>query len=162
MNWEAIGAVGEIIGAVAVVVTLFYLALQIRQSTRMSRAQMTKDLLLASREAIMDVASNDRLAAIWAEIRPFSDEAAARRHTFYQSFFRLYELQYSLAKEGLVDERIATSFMLVVRMFAATNHFDSYWEGARKEFHEDFALYVDEQRRIVRDEAEKRGVESEK
>ena len=30
MNWDAIGAVGEIIGAIAVVVTLFYLARQIK------------------------------------------------------------------------------------------------------------------------------------
>lgn len=38
MNWDAIGAVGEIIGALAVVVTLAYLALQIRASTRESEA----------------------------------------------------------------------------------------------------------------------------
>ena len=30
MNWEAIGALGEMIGAVAVVVSLVYLAVQIR------------------------------------------------------------------------------------------------------------------------------------
>ena len=34
MNWEAIGAVGEILGAVTVVATIFYLSLQIRQNTR--------------------------------------------------------------------------------------------------------------------------------
>ena len=33
MNWEAIGAVGEIVGALAVLVTLVYLATQIRQNT---------------------------------------------------------------------------------------------------------------------------------
>jgi len=33
MNWEAIGAVGEVIGAVGVVATLGYLAYQIRQNT---------------------------------------------------------------------------------------------------------------------------------
>ena len=32
MNWDAIGAVGEIVGAFAVVVSLIYLALQIRQT----------------------------------------------------------------------------------------------------------------------------------
>lgn len=34
MNWEAIGAVGEIIGALAVFMTLVYLAIQIRQNTK--------------------------------------------------------------------------------------------------------------------------------
>jgi len=34
MNWEAAGAIGEIVGAVAVVLSVLYLALQIRQNTR--------------------------------------------------------------------------------------------------------------------------------
>jgi hypothetical protein len=33
MNWEAIGAVAELLGALAVFVTLIYLAMQIRQNT---------------------------------------------------------------------------------------------------------------------------------
>ena len=33
MNWEAIGAIGEILGALAVLVTLLYLAIQVRQNT---------------------------------------------------------------------------------------------------------------------------------
>ncbi|PCI77449.1 MAG: hypothetical protein COB20_08040 [SAR86 cluster bacterium] len=36
MNWEAIGAVGEILGAIAVVLSLAYLAIQIRQSNRLA------------------------------------------------------------------------------------------------------------------------------
>jgi hypothetical protein len=34
MNWDGIGAVGEVIGALAVLITLIYLATQIRQSNR--------------------------------------------------------------------------------------------------------------------------------
>jgi len=33
MNWEAIGAIGEIVGALAVVASLAYLVIQIRQNT---------------------------------------------------------------------------------------------------------------------------------
>jgi hypothetical protein len=38
MNWEAIGAIGEIVGAAAVVLTLAYLAVQIRHSTKQANA----------------------------------------------------------------------------------------------------------------------------
>ncbi len=38
MNWDALGAVGEIVGAVAVVATLVYLSIQIRQNTKSERA----------------------------------------------------------------------------------------------------------------------------
>ena len=38
MNWEAIGAVAELVGAIAVVASLLYLAIQVRHSTEVSRA----------------------------------------------------------------------------------------------------------------------------
>ena len=38
MNWDALGAFGEIIGAIAVLATLLYLAKQIRQSNRFAIA----------------------------------------------------------------------------------------------------------------------------
>ena len=40
MNWEAIGAIGEIVGAAAVVFSLTYLALQLRANTRTMRRNM--------------------------------------------------------------------------------------------------------------------------
>ncbi len=36
MNWTAIGAIGELVGGVAVIGTLVYLAMQIRQNTKMN------------------------------------------------------------------------------------------------------------------------------
>jgi hypothetical protein len=48
MNWEAIAAVGEIAGALAVIITLVYLARQVRQSNRqdlISSFQHTQDLI---------------------------------------------------------------------------------------------------------------------
>ena len=38
MNWEAIGAIGELMGATAVVVTLLYLVKQIKQNTESTDA----------------------------------------------------------------------------------------------------------------------------
>ena len=34
MNWQAIGAIGEVVGGLAVIFSLVYLAFQVRQSTR--------------------------------------------------------------------------------------------------------------------------------
>ena len=38
MNWAAIGAVGELVGGIAVIGTLIYLATQIRQNTKINRS----------------------------------------------------------------------------------------------------------------------------
>ena len=38
MNWEAMGAIGEIVGAVGVIATLGYLAFQVRQNSNVTRS----------------------------------------------------------------------------------------------------------------------------
>jgi hypothetical protein len=145
MNWEAASTIAEVVGAGGVIASLVYLAIQIRQSTKVSRAEMTKDLYLASRTAIMDIASNESLARISAEIRQFESTDLMRRNMFYQSFFRLYELQYNLKRKDLLDDDIARSYALIIQMWAKTIYFEDYWGRHRGEFNEAFAAYVDEQ-----------------
>lgn len=144
MNWEAIGAVGEILGALAVVVTLFYLARQIHQSTRVARAETTKDLYLASRKAIFDMAANRDLAELWADIRDMPDVESARRWALFQSFFRLYELQHNLTRQGLLDDDIADSYARVIQMFGTSRHFEEYWTASRQTFNPRFAEFVEQ------------------
>jgi len=45
MDWNAIGAIGEVLGAVAVVVSLGYLAVQIRHNTESVRTQSFQTLI---------------------------------------------------------------------------------------------------------------------
>ena len=74
MNWEAIGAVGEIVGAVGVILTLFYVAFQVRQNTKQSDLN-TMALEEASDEAMANlstiarwkVAENEDVARIYTE-----------------------------------------------------------------------------------------------
>ncbi len=64
MNWEAIAATGEILGAVAVLVTLIYLAAQIRQNTA-TVATATYDSVLNEINNInIAIAQNEALASI--------------------------------------------------------------------------------------------------
>ena len=51
MDWIAVGAIAELIGAIAVVLTLFYLADQVRNNTRMARRAATSEAVTAIREA---------------------------------------------------------------------------------------------------------------
>ena len=52
MNWEAIGAVGEIAGALAVVGSLIFLGTQIRAQNRESRMSAIHEISTAFRESI--------------------------------------------------------------------------------------------------------------
>ena len=46
MNWEAIGAIGEIVGAISVLVTLIFLILQIQQNTMLFNSKVPENQLL--------------------------------------------------------------------------------------------------------------------
>jgi hypothetical protein len=144
MNWEAIGAVGEILGAIAVVATLIYLAIQIRHSTAQARASMTKDLFLATRSATFEVAANPELGKIMAEIRG-NEVGLQRRDMFYQSFFRLYEIVITLYNQGFVDSGIYESYVAIIRMFCGTEPFEDYWARNRQTFQGDFIAFVEVQ-----------------
>ena len=67
MNWDALGALGELVGAAAVVATLIYLSVQLRQNTRtvkLSSAQAVTEEL----QAMFSLLSSDQsLAEIFVE-----------------------------------------------------------------------------------------------
>ncbi len=64
MNWEAIGAVGEIAGAAAVFASLVYLSLQIRQNTRAIRGSAERETVSLQQSALQPVAASLELADV--------------------------------------------------------------------------------------------------
>ena len=64
MNWEAIGAFGEIIGAVAVVASLLYLATQVRHSNKQSELESFRHTLYSLNELIDSLTSSVETASI--------------------------------------------------------------------------------------------------
>ena len=66
MDWEAIGAVGEILGALGVIASLLYLALQISQSNKVTRATTYHEITKDVREAQQFQANSPDYASIMA------------------------------------------------------------------------------------------------
>jgi len=64
MNWEALGAVGEIAGATAVLITLIYLAVQIRQNTATVATATYESVMTGFNDINVVVASHPALASL--------------------------------------------------------------------------------------------------
>ena len=65
MNWDAIGAMGEIVGAMAVVATLFYLAIQIRFSMIQDKKRAIEATYLSYNDIRKSLFENEDLACIF-------------------------------------------------------------------------------------------------
>jgi hypothetical protein len=61
VNWEAVGAIGEVLGAAAVVVTLGYLAVQVRHAKNATADQSRIYRATAVREMILETCRDDTL-----------------------------------------------------------------------------------------------------
>lgn len=65
MNWEAIGAIGEVAGALVVAVTLAFLVVQVRQNSKAINATITHGNIAGFNELNTLLAANPQLAEIF-------------------------------------------------------------------------------------------------
>jgi len=73
MNWNAIGAIGEIVGALAVFVTLVYLAKQLRENTASSKVATSWSMMSTFNVTHSQVFASRELAEL--SIKMFSGDA---------------------------------------------------------------------------------------
>jgi hypothetical protein len=110
MNWEAIGAIGEILGAVGVITTLLYLSVQIRQNTRQMRGEGVTAIAVITSTLTSELRDDPELLRIvlkaardWHDPELSASEQA-RAHLFNYQEFQVLETAFHLMKEGLLDQ----------------------------------------------------------
>jgi hypothetical protein len=120
MNWTAISTISELIGALAVVATLFYVAAQIRQSTNAILANTRQTLLDADLGLISTFithAVDPHLIGDEVKLTP-EDE---RRFTWLLvKAIRIREFAWHQYKSGHLDEKPWQSYMAPVASMFAT------------------------------------------
>lgn len=147
MNWEAIGAVGETVGALAVIASLIYLAIQVkhanslgRSSARQAVSQMNIDTLGASLDPqVLSIASMKATAG---------DELSAEEYSNYIRWIwmrlRVLENAYYQHLAGLLDynEWQGHSMHLITHLGPGSIA-GSIWETASRAYSKDFVAEVD-------------------
>ena len=67
MNWEAIGAVGEILGAIAVIGSLIFVGVQIRGNTRATQTAAAHNLTNTFNSVITNISGDPEMSRIWVQ-----------------------------------------------------------------------------------------------
>ena len=98
MNWDAIGAIAELLGAIGVIASLVYLATQIRQSREQTRAATYQQLQQQITESV-DRASHspeiEKAARLgMADLKQLSEEDAHRFYIWATGLVMAYENAY--------------------------------------------------------------------
>ena len=126
MNWDAVGAIGEIVGALAVVLTLGYLAIQVSyakkattDATSLNRANGVQAMLIAYatddglRNSVNKAQGNTEYLTELANKFGLSNEEAGKVDAYAMYWFWLHWGQFaaSNSNEGLVElENLISTF----------------------------------------------------
>lgn len=127
-NWEMVAAISEAVGAVAVVISLVYLAVQVRQSTRVMRASAKHSLTEATQSLIFSMADH---ADCWVKLvsgdPPSSPEQDAQMSLLVRATLRGFESQCYQAETGLLDDEEWRALERAIRDICAMPGVARYW-----------------------------------
>ena len=151
MNWEAMGAIGEIFGAIAVFATLVYLSIQIKQSSNMMRANIKEQRAAATQvqlQRMIDLADIFSKTASGEEPSP-TEMFQLRVH--FRGIMRNYDTYFRQYSFGLFDEvewkairkMIQNNFIPPTSNSIASKWMKTEWEAIRSEFPEDFQNFIE-------------------
>ncbi|MDB6147901.1 MAG: hypothetical protein JWO45_1565 [Spartobacteria bacterium] len=147
MNWEAISAISQMIGSIAVVFSVLYLAIQVHRSTRIAKMAAQDAAATALREVTKPFAENAELARIWRvgleNLESLSAEDQARFfHSTYQ-FLKAFETIHFHHVNGLMDNQIWQGWCGLLEHYVASPGIDHYWRLRRNLFSKRFQNFVD-------------------
>jgi hypothetical protein len=121
VNWEAIGAIGEIVGGAAVIGTLIYLSLQIRQTNKVNASAVRQSFYdFTARQMLHGTDSSefhamlDRACMSEAELLPGERFQLLR---FFQAVFVGYQCAYFQYRQGALGEEDWKIFRTLLRSF---------------------------------------------
>lgn len=137
MNWNALGAIGQLVGAAAVVATLLYVSRQVREQTRalnttvrdsvFHQLQQWNYQIVADRQ-LADLFQRGAASADWSEIDHV--DQARLIHVFY-SFFKVFENIYLHAADGSTSPEVWKGNCQVFFAYAAQPGCRRYWNQRR-------------------------------
>ena len=121
MNWEAIGAIAELLGAIGVVLTLIYLAIQIRQNTRSQENSSRVAATNAFTGWYTSVMSDPDLVRIWrvGHTKPgdLSEDDINRFMWMLSSIGYRIEESFTKYESGLLDEDLWVEYRDLMASF---------------------------------------------
>lgn len=147
MNWEAISAISQMVGSVAVVFSVLYLAMQVHRSNRVAKLAAQDAAATALRDVTKPFAENAELARIWRlgleDLHALSAEDQARFfHSTYQ-FLKAYETIHFHHVYGLMDEQIWQGWCGLLQHYIASPGIEHYWRLRHDLFSTRFQKFIE-------------------
>ncbi len=116
---QDLGAIGELLGAIAVIASVLYLALQIRHGMQGYKSNITQQVSSHFSMLQMEIAKNDSLLRSWGKAQsgqPLDTLDQSRVLYVVQAFLIGFENMYFQYRAGMIDENSYQARRIVMGM----------------------------------------------
>ena len=149
MNWEAAGAIAEIVGVLLVVASLLYVARQLKQTTDMMRVTASNERVEREFDILNSLIENREVAEYWAKGDLNFDELDAvdkqRLILFERRALVLWHHIYSLRQQGLYPDSDWHWNEWVIRNIGSRQAVREAWKVFEESFEQSFRDYINKQ-----------------
>jgi hypothetical protein len=145
---QDLGSIGEFVSAIATILTLGYLALQIRQNTSVARSKSTQEVLNSHRELIRELLTlNPEVESIFIRgLHSFVNltKQEQRRFHYVMSEFMLHaQNTYQLEQKGVLDKGDADTWIGFALQIIRMPGGNEWWTASRKVMDPAFSSEID-------------------
>jgi hypothetical protein len=146
MTFEALGNLGDFVGGIGVVVTLIYLAIQVRENTHSLQVNGQQSLLDNMNRINESVSDNADLAEILLKsqngLNHLSLMELIRFEHLCDRYFTTFELAYVLNSRGLIPPELWLVWQNEYRYLLSTSAL-ACWDEVKMNYLPDFAKELD-------------------
>jgi len=147
VNLEGVNAVAQLVAAIGVIVSLFYLAAQIRQNTRSTRAVVVDSLAHSLVDLLGPHAQNPESLRAFSLVIEDWDAAAeqdrARILPFIFATFKLFENAWFQQRQGTLDRQQWEGWDAYIRIYYHRPGVKTWWSMRRAAFAPGFRNYLE-------------------
>jgi hypothetical protein len=148
VNWEAVAAVGQVIGAGGIIATLIYLARQIGQNTKAMRISVAHSIAMDARDWNKPLLADASLALVFQtgteDPSSLDEKDRARFIELCFSLLHMFENAHYQFQNGTLDQELWDGYRRLYIAYAKSPGFQAYWKARRQTFRPDFQTFIDE------------------
>ena len=145
MNRSRLADLSEILSSIAIVVTLIYLTVEIRQNTEAVRTQTAQTVLQAGQSELMAIVEYPDVALSIPKTGPLTTEQNVRLDAFLASSMRSREFAWLQYKNDTIDESNWNGDLVVLRVYLDSSRIRLWWNKLGRHYMgKDFEQFVDQ------------------
>ena len=149
MSIQDLGALGELIAAIATVATLIYLAVQLKQNTKALRSATFQQISSQMGQNIEVVVQSSEVADLIARLLSNSSDFTPAEKVRVQGVFvmsmRRLESVFVQSELQSLDAELARGFETSLLPLLTTKEGIEWWESAQSTFHNQFVNHVNKE-----------------